>query len=171
MHAVHNSSDSHCLTTCTLKWGVWTVLLLPTTSYPVVERVALFWLYLSGKWIRGPALSPLLSGLVSLPCSAWEEPPPDLLLSTLKWEVWPLLKRAEHGSCEVRPTSAFWLCWLRIFNLIYLFPLFKTKQFLAHWKKKSQMFCAFLRQRCTPGCILGLNMEIPESELLCLEYL
>lgn len=116
--------------------GVWTGLLLPTTSYPVVERVALFWLYLSGKWLRGPALSPLLSGLVSLPCSAWEEPPPDLLLSTLKWEVWPLLKRAEHGSCEVPPTSAFWLCWLGIFNLIYLFPLFKTKQFLAHWKKK-----------------------------------
>lgn len=153
------------------KWGVWTVLLLPTTSYPVVERVALFWLYLSGKWIRGPALSPLLSGLMSLPCSAWEEPPPDLL-STLQWEVWPLLKHAEHGSCEEPPTSAFWLCWLGIFNLIYLFPLFKTKQFLAHWKKKkSQMFRAFLRQRCTPGCILGLNMEIPESELLCLEYL
>lgn len=123
--------------------GVWTGLLLPTTSYPVVERVALFWLYLSGKWLRGPALSPLLSGLVSLPCSAWEEPPPDLLLSTLKWEVWPLLRRAEHGSCEVPPTSAFWLCWLGIFNLIYLFPLFKTKQFLAHWKKKAKCFVPF----------------------------
>lgn len=42
--------------------GGWTAFLLPTTSYPV-ERVALFWLYLSGKWIRGPALSPLLSAV------------------------------------------------------------------------------------------------------------
>lgn len=32
------------------------------------------------------------------------------------------------------------------------------------------MFCAFLRQHCIPGCILGLNMETPESELLCFEY-
>lgn len=143
------------------------------TSHPVVERVTMFWLSLSGKRIPGPVLSPLLSGLMSPPCSMNKRTPPDLLLSTHKWEVWPLLKHAGHGSCEVPPTSAFWLWWLGIFNLIYLFPLFKTKQFLAHWKKKkkSQMFCAFLRQRCTPGCILGLNMEIPESELLCLEYL
>lgn len=38
------------------------------------------------KWQvnSGPyALSPLLSGLVSLPCSAWEEPPPDLLSAPL----------------------------------------------------------------------------------------
>lgn len=32
------------------------------------------------------------------------------------------------------------------------------------------MFCAFLRQHCIPGCILGLNMETPESELFYLEY-
>lgn len=137
MCAAHQTHP-HCLTTYALKWGCGACVVPPATSYPVVERVAMFWLYLSGKWIRGPmrALSPLLSGLVSLPCSAWEEPPPDRLLSTHKWEVWPLLKHAGHGSCELPPTSAFWLCWLEIFNLIYLFPLFKTKQFLAHWKKK-----------------------------------
>lgn len=36
------------------------------------------------------------------------------------------------GSCEVPPPSAFCPWRLGIFNLIYLFPLFKTKQFLAH---------------------------------------
>lgn len=59
----------------------------------------------------GPfALSPLLSGLVSLPCSVREEPPPDLLLSTLRGKSDLCWKHAGHDSCEAPPTSAFWLC-------------------------------------------------------------
>lgn len=96
---------------------------------------------------------------------------PTLLSIVLVSWPWPSAETwLGHGSYEVPPTSTFWLWWFGIFNLMYLFPLFKTKQFLAHWKKKkSQTFCAFLRQHCIPGCILGLNMEIPVLALLYLE--
>lgn len=116
----------------------------------------LFSLPLTHWWERCPCLGCLevARGIQAL-CSyglspaLWASPraqlPPDFL-STLNWEeVQPLLTRAEHSSCEVPPTSAFWLWWLGIFNLIYLFPLFKTKQFLAHWrgkkKKKPNVLC------------------------------
>lgn len=60
------------------------------------------------------------------------------------------------------------------FLTLYIFFFIQNKTIFSTLKKekkkkKSQMFCAFLRQHCVPGCILGLNMEIPESELVYLE--
>uniref|UniRef100_A0A8D2IAU0 Uncharacterized protein n=1 Tax=Urocitellus parryii TaxID=9999 RepID=A0A8D2IAU0_UROPR len=55
-----------------------------------------------------------------------------------------LLKHvAGHGSYEVPPTSAFWLWLLGIFNLIYLFPLFKTIFSTLKKKKKAKHFVPF----------------------------
>uniref|UniRef100_A0A8D2JM37 Secreted protein n=1 Tax=Sciurus vulgaris TaxID=55149 RepID=A0A8D2JM37_SCIVU len=87
-----------------------------------------------------PLFSVLLLGRASLQCNVCESRrlltfPAQYCFSVLALNDKPhfLLKHvAGHGSYEVAPPSAFWLWLLGIFNLIYLFPLFKTKQFLAH---------------------------------------
>lgn len=67
---------------------------------------------------------------------------PTLLSIVLVSWPWPPAETwLGHGSYEVPPTSTFWLWWFGIFNLMCFFSLFKTKQFLAHWKKEPNILC------------------------------